>query len=95
MRQFGFGEVDISAADLSAPNSVVQLGYPPARIDLLSSIDGVSFAECYSRRVVMRADGIDLPVIGVEDLRINKSATGRLKDLADIEALDGRRDKSK
>jgi hypothetical protein len=67
---------------------VVQLGYPPARIDLLSSIDGVAFADSYAKRVVMRIDEVDLPVISVADFRANKLATGRLKDLADIEALD-------
>lgn len=88
LQAFGFGELGISAADLSAPKSVVQLGYPPARIDLLSSIDGVTFADCYAKHIVMRTDGIDLPVISVADFRANKLATGRLKDLADVEALD-------
>ncbi len=88
LQEFGFGELGITAADLLAPKSVVQLGYPPARIDLLSSIDGVSFADCYAGRIVMRIDEVDLPVINVADFRTNKLAAGRLKDLADIEALD-------
>ena len=88
LQVFGFGELGITAADLLAPKSVVQLGYPPARIDLLSSIDGVSFTDCYPRRVVMRIDEVDLPVINVADFRTNKLAAGRLKDLADVEALD-------
>ena len=88
LQEFGFGELGITAADLSAPNSVLQLGYPPARIDLLSSIDGVRFADCYAKRIVMQIDEVDLPVIGVADFRANKLATGRLKDLADVEALD-------
>ena len=54
LQEFGFGEHGISAADLAAPKSVVQLGYPPARIDLLSSIDGVNFAACFAERVVER-----------------------------------------
>ena len=76
LREFGFGELGISAADLSTPNSVVQLGYAPARIDLLSSIDGVGFAACYAKRVVKRIDEVDLPVISVADFRANKLATG-------------------
>ena len=88
LREFGFGELGISVADLSTPNSVVQLGYAPARIDLLSSIDGVTFAACYAKRVVKRIDEVDLPVISVADFRANKLATGRLKGLADVEALD-------
>ena len=88
MREFGFGEPGIPVADLSTPNSVVQLGYAPARIDLLSSIHGTSFAACYANRVVRRIDEVDLPVISVADFCANKLATGRLKDLADVEALD-------
>ena len=88
LREFGFGEMGISAADLAAPNSVVQLGYPPARIDLLSLIDGVTFNDCYAKRVVARIDGLELPAIGAVDFRANKLAVGRLKDLADVEALD-------
>ena len=78
LREFGFGELGISVADLSTPNSVVQLGHPPARIDLLSSIDGVSFAACYAKRIVRRNDDVDLQVNCVADFRVNKLATGRL-----------------
>jgi hypothetical protein len=70
------------------PESVIQLGYPPHRIDLLSSIDGVEFTDCFQRRVVIALDGISMPVISVADFRVNKRATGRPKDLADIAALD-------
>ena len=94
LKAFGFGELGISAADLAAPKSVVQLGYPPARIDLLSSIDGVNFAACFAKRVVMHIDQVDLPVISVADFRANKLAVGRLKDLADVEALDQRKDET-
>ena len=78
LREFGFGELGISVADLSTPNSVVQLGHPPARIDLLPSIDGVSFAACYAKRIVRRNDDVDLQVNCVADFRVNKLATGRL-----------------
>ncbi len=80
LREFGFGELGISAANLSAPNSVVQLGHPPARIDLLSSIDGVDFATCFAKRVIMRINDVDLPVISEADFRANIFAAGRLKD---------------
>lgn len=88
LREFGFGELGISATDLSAPNSVVQLGYPPARIDLLSSLDGVNFVDCFANKVMLKIDNIDLPMINVIDFRTNKLAEGRMKDLADVEALD-------
>lgn len=88
LEDFGFGELGIQARDLSSPNSVIQLGYPPARIDLLSSIDGVNFDDCYLCHIVMRIDGIDLPIINIADFRTNKLATGRLQDLADVATLD-------
>ena len=85
---FGFGELGIVSDDLMKPESVIQLGYPPHRIDLLSSIDGVEFTDCFQRRFVIALDGISMPVISVADFRVNKRATGRPKDLADIAALD-------
>lgn len=88
LQDFGFGGLGISAADLASENSVVQLRYAPARIDLLSSIDGVGFATCFADRIQKRFDDLDLPVINLADFRTNKLAAGRLKDLADLEALD-------
>ncbi len=85
---FGFGELGICRDDLAKPDAVIQLGYPPSRIDLLSSIDGVFFDQCYAKRFILPIDGIQMPVINVSDFRTNKLATGRLKDLADVEALD-------
>ncbi len=87
---FGFGALDISLEDLSRPNSVIQLGYPPRRIDLLTSIDGVEFAECYARRLVVHTEGVALSFIALEDLKINKAASGRDKDLVDLKALSPR-----
>ena len=63
------------------------MGFPPARIDLLTSIDGVSFTECYERRMVVEVDGLPLGFIALEDFKTNKKAVGRHKDLADLEAL--------
>ena len=88
LRKFGFGDLEISAADLSTPDSVVQLGYPPARIDLLSSIDGVTFAACHANQLNVRIDDVDIPVISERDFRANKLASGRTKDLADMQARD-------
>ncbi len=88
LEQFGFSGLGIAADDIAKPGSVVQLGVAPVRIDLLSSIDGVMFDECYPRRVMLEFGGVNVAVIGITDFRRNKLATGRLKDLADIEALD-------
>lgn len=88
LEAFGFGALGLTQADFLAPESVVQLGYPPARIDLLTSIDGVQFEACYPRKTVVRVDGIELPIIHIDDFRANKVATGRARDLADLESLD-------
>ncbi len=87
LRAFGFGSLDIAAADLVKPDAVVQLGYPPGRIDLLASIDGVSFDECAARREMVRIKDMNVPFIGLDDFKANKRASGRLKDLADLESL--------
>lgn len=86
--QFGFGALGIGLEDLITPNRVIQLGYPPRRIDLLTSIDGVAFAPSFERRFVVALDGQSLNFIALEDFKTNKRASGRLKDLADLDALD-------
>jgi hypothetical protein len=84
---FGFAELGVSADDFMAPQAMVQLGYPPARIDLLTSIDGVTFEDCFAHRLDVMIAGTLLPVISIDDLIRNKLATGRAKDLADVASL--------
>ncbi len=91
LEAFGFGALGIEPVDLTAKNNVIQLGYPPRRIDLLTSIDGLEFAPSYARRMVVAVDGMQLHFIGLEDFKTNKRATGRHKDLADLAALEGDR----
>lgn len=67
--------------------SVIQLSYPPLRIDLLTSIDGVSFHECYPNRKIVSIDGIAVNFIGYNDLLKNKKASGRHQDLGDVDNL--------
>lgn len=87
---FGFGSLGLTIADFLDPDVVVQLGYPPQRIDLLTSIDGVTFDECYRNRVEISLNAsLRVPFISLEDLKANKRAAARLQDLADLEALDG------
>ena len=86
---FGFGSLGLSAADFCDPGMVVQLGHAPKRIDLLTSIDGVTFDDCWSDHVVLDIRGLAVPFIDVEHLITNKRASGRLQDLADVEALSG------
>lgn len=85
---FGFGSVGLTTADFLTLDQVVQLGYPPLWIDLLTSVDGVSFDECYPRRIEFRVDDVTVPFIGLDDLRRNKAASARPQDVADLDALD-------
>lgn len=89
LQAFGFGSLGLSANDFDA-DTVIQLGKPPRRIDLLTGIDGVDFAGCWSRRERVTIDGLVLNLIGLDDFKANKRAAGRLKDLADLEALGNR-----
>lgn len=86
---FGFSGLGISDEDLLTSGMVVQLGYPPNRIDLINSPDGVDFNECYPARTEIDIDGLTIPVIDLENLKKNKKASGRLQDLADLEKLEG------
>lgn len=88
LRQFGFGTLGLTEGDFLLPDRVIQLGYPPARIDLLTSKDGVEFDSCFAARVIMDVNGTSLPFIGLDDFRSNKRASGRARDLADLESLD-------
>lgn len=88
LEDFGFGAVGLTVDDFMRSGRVVQLGYPPFRIDLLTSADGVQFDDCWDERLEIVVDGIPVPFIGLEDLRRNKTATGRPQDVADLAALD-------
>ncbi len=90
LRDFGFGSLGLTASDFTA-DTVIQLGQPPRRIDLLTGIDGVEFTACWRRRETLQLDGVTLSFIGLDDFKANKRAAGRLKDLADLEALEPRR----
>lgn len=96
LNDFGFGSLGIGLDDLTMPNRVIQMGFPPRRIDLLTSIDGVEFVSCYARRMVVPLDGLSLNFLSIEDFKTNKRCMGRHKDLADLEALgEGRPDPRK
>ncbi len=87
LSEFGFGELELSVEDLVAPDTVVQLGYPPVRIDLLTGILGVEFSGAYARHEIRDLAGVPVSVIGLEDLKASKRAAGRHKDLDDLEHL--------
>ena len=84
---FGFGSVGVTAEDLMAERAVIQLGYPPVRIDLLTSVSGVSFEDVWRGRVAGDFDGVPVHYIGRPELLRNKQAAGRPKDLGDAAEL--------
>lgn len=88
LEDFGFGSLGLTADDFSQPDRVVQLGVAPIRIDLLTSLSGVSWEESVSHKRRVLYGGISVPVIGIQEMIANKRAVGRTKDLADIELLE-------
>ena len=86
---FGFGSLGIDTQDLTKDDQVVQLGYPPVRVDLMTTIDGISFDSAFSSSIETYYGKIKVKMITKDDLIKNKKAVGRYKDLADIEALGG------
>lgn len=87
LQEFGFNDKEMSAALFLKEKTIVRLGLPPIRIEISTGISGVTFDECYPNRVSAVLDGIEVPVIAKTDLIRNKKASGRHKDLADLEEL--------
>jgi len=77
LNQFGFGSLDLKAADFMIPDQIIQLGYPPRRIDILTTLPGVEFSDCYASCVTTDMDGVAVNFIDLENLKKNKKATGR------------------
>lgn len=88
LNNFGFASLDLKVEDFTSDNQVIQLGYPPSRIDLLTSADGIEFADSYTSKVIVELDGVATNFIDLAHLKANKQSTGRLQDLADLEALE-------
>jgi len=86
---FSFGSLGLKAADFIVPGHVIQLGVAPNRIDLLTSLTGVTFEEAWSSRAEGYLGGAAAPSLSREMLIKNKLATGRKQDAADVEALGG------
>lgn len=88
LETFGFGFLGLEPEDFQASDQVVQLGYPPNRIDLWTSLTGVEFTDCYPSRVAVEVDGVQVDFIDLDSLKKNKLAVGRNQDLADLENLN-------
>ena len=83
-------DLDVTENDLKRPDVVAQFGLPPNRIDLLTGISGVSFADAWKNRVEAVVEGVPVPVLGRNELIANKTASGRDKDRADVKGLQGK-----
>ena len=84
---FGFAGLGIGAEDFLTPDQIVQLGVAPCRIDLITTISGISFDDAWAGRVTGELDGLPVAFVSLADLKKNKAAAGRSKDLADLDAL--------
>ena len=87
LNNFGFGALNLEIEDFSSPDKVVQLGVPPVRIDLITSISGVSWEDALNNSVEGLYGEVKVPFIGKKEFITNKKSIGRHKDLADIESL--------
>jgi predicted nucleotidyltransferase len=89
-RDFGFTTSDLTEQLFLETGKIVRIGFPPVRIEVMNSISGVQFEEAFPKRIEETIDGVRMPFIDLDSLLKNKAASGRMKDLADIEGLTGR-----
>lgn len=87
VEDFGFESYNLSVADFTKQGNIIQLGYPPVRIDIINQVDGVNFAECFRNKKEVMVDDLNLFFIGYDDLLKNKKKTSRPRDIDDIENL--------
>jgi hypothetical protein len=87
LEKFGFKDVGLTKEDFQQPKQIIQLGNAPLRIDIVTSIDGVSFKEAWNNRTSGKYGNLKAYFISKSDLIKNKKATGRAQDIADIEKL--------
>lgn len=85
--EFGFGTPELSADLFLKEDQIVRMGVPPIRVEILTTISGVKFETCYAERVVDMIDDVDVNLISLANLKANKQASGRHKDLNDLENL--------
>jgi len=95
IQDFGLSSLGLKKEDFIKENSITQIGFPPLRIDILNSIDGVRFNDAREHRLVVEMQGIKAFYIGKEEFLKNKQASGRVQDLADIKELQKDKGKKK
>lgn len=87
INEFGFDTPELKEELFLKENSIVRMGNPPMRLEILTTISGVGFEECFQERIVDEIDGVEVNFIGLDHLKVNKKASGRHKDLDDLENL--------
>jgi len=86
-KEFGFDVPDLSSELFTKENQITRIGVPPLRIEVLTTISGVNFEECFPNRQIAEIDGVKINFISLEDLKKNKAASKRYRDLDDLERL--------
>jgi len=94
LERFGAHIGELTSADLETEGNVFQIGFAPRRIDIITAASGLEFGETFKNSALVEIEGIDVHVPAIEDLIKNKKATGRAKDLADVEALEALRNRT-
>ena len=87
LQEFGFDSPDLTTELFLQEKSMVRMGVPPIRIEILTTISGVRFEECFAEKVVDMLDGVEVNLINLKHLKENKKASGRFKDLDDLEHI--------
>lgn len=92
LQQFGAPLHDLKKEDLQKDDTVFQIGVAPRRIDIMTGATGLQFEPAYQNSIPIDISGIEVRILSIEDLIVNKKATGRTKDLADAETLESFKD---
>ena len=87
LKEFGFSPPDLSAKLFLKEWQIVRMGVPPVRIEIATTISGVNFGDCFAQRVVAQLDGVETNLISLSHLKMNKKASARHQDIADLEHL--------
>jgi hypothetical protein len=90
LERFGAPLRELSASDFQMEGVIFQVGVAPRRIDILTTVDGLNFDDAFAHSTVVEIEGIEIHIPSIADLIINKRASGRTKDLADVEMLEGK-----
>jgi hypothetical protein len=90
LKEFGFSNLNFKKEDFTKPGFITQIGYPPLRIDILNSIDGVEFKDAYPNSKTIKTENLEIRFIGLKDFIQNKFASGRPQDLVDIQEIKKR-----